>query len=213
VETRDRIFEAAVRLFSERKFEEVTVEMITESADVGKGTFFNYFASKESVIAHYFEVIANIFAQSVPRQIEQLHHIQAAPPTQRDLLQAEEQFWLQIMAIIHQLAEFDSKSRRFARTLLALSQTNEVVRKESLLIKQHLLEAAQEMIRLEQEIGLIRADFPPDIIARFLRNVYFSTVTEWAQKEESDTQSLVEILDINYRIARDAVRAPALRNS
>ncbi|MGA2719724.1 MAG: helix-turn-helix domain-containing protein [Candidatus Acidiferrales bacterium] len=42
-ETRDRLFHSALKLFAERGYQETTVEAITEAADVGKGTFFNYF--------------------------------------------------------------------------------------------------------------------------------------------------------------------------
>lgn len=50
-ETRRRIFEAAVELFRSKGFDATTVEEITEKADVGRGTFFNYFPRKESVLA------------------------------------------------------------------------------------------------------------------------------------------------------------------
>lgn len=50
-ETRQRIFEAAISLFRERGFEATTVDEITERADVGRGTFFNYFPRKEAVLA------------------------------------------------------------------------------------------------------------------------------------------------------------------
>jgi AcrR family transcriptional regulator len=54
-ETRQRIFEAAVSLFRERGFEATTVDEITEKADVGRGTFFNYFPRKEAVLAWWSE--------------------------------------------------------------------------------------------------------------------------------------------------------------
>lgn len=52
-ETRERIFRAALQLFAQRGFLETTVEDITEAADVGKGTFFNYFPTKEHVLATF----------------------------------------------------------------------------------------------------------------------------------------------------------------
>ena len=52
-ETRECIFRAALKLFAERGVFATTVEDITEAADVGKGTFFNYFPSKEHVLAGF----------------------------------------------------------------------------------------------------------------------------------------------------------------
>src|SRR5208283_2404466 len=55
-ETRLRLFRCAVHLFAERGFPNVTVEDITEAADVGKGTFFNYFESKDHVLGVMAEI-------------------------------------------------------------------------------------------------------------------------------------------------------------
>ena len=55
-ETRVRLFRCALRLFAERGFPNVTVEDITEAADVGKGTFFNYFESKDHVLGVMAEI-------------------------------------------------------------------------------------------------------------------------------------------------------------
>src|ERR1700691_1565835 len=50
---RQRLFDAAMRLFAKRGFTETTVEDITNAADVGKGTFFNYFPSKEELLTAF----------------------------------------------------------------------------------------------------------------------------------------------------------------
>src|ERR1700677_5071044 len=52
-DVRARLFRAAIELFGSRGFTATTVEDITERADVGKGTFFNYFPSKEHLMMAY----------------------------------------------------------------------------------------------------------------------------------------------------------------
>src|ERR1700676_606300 len=54
-EIRERLFRAALRLFAERGYLETTVEDITDAADDGQGSFFNYFPTKEHVLATYGE--------------------------------------------------------------------------------------------------------------------------------------------------------------
>ena len=54
-ETKRRIYVAALELFHEKGFEHTTVDEITERADVAKGTFFNYFPHKESVLSFLSE--------------------------------------------------------------------------------------------------------------------------------------------------------------
>src|ERR1700687_1506495 len=53
---RERLFRAALDLFAQRGFAETTVEDITEAADVGKGTFFNYFPSKDHILLAFGEM-------------------------------------------------------------------------------------------------------------------------------------------------------------
>src|SRR5216684_4690546 len=53
---RERLFRAALKLFSEKGFQATTVEDITNAADVGKGTFFNYFPGKEHILLAFGEM-------------------------------------------------------------------------------------------------------------------------------------------------------------
>ena len=52
-ELRERILRAALDIIARQGFFATTVEQITEAADVGKGTFFNYFPSKEHALAGF----------------------------------------------------------------------------------------------------------------------------------------------------------------
>lgn len=48
--TRERVFEAAVRLFARQGYAATSVEQITREAGVAKGTFFVHFATKDAVV-------------------------------------------------------------------------------------------------------------------------------------------------------------------
>ena len=49
-ETHRRLMKVALQLFREQGYEATTVEEITKAADVAKGTFFNYFETKEAIL-------------------------------------------------------------------------------------------------------------------------------------------------------------------
>ncbi|MGD1075472.1 MAG: TetR family transcriptional regulator, partial [Thermodesulfovibrionales bacterium] len=53
IETREKIFRVALQLLAERGFSATTIDAIAEGADIGKGTFFNYFENKESILLQF----------------------------------------------------------------------------------------------------------------------------------------------------------------
>jgi AcrR family transcriptional regulator len=68
--THEAIADAAMRLFGERGFDEVTVEEVAEAADVSRKTVFNYFPAKEDLV----------FRAGVERRAELVAAIRARPP-------------------------------------------------------------------------------------------------------------------------------------
>src|SRR5438132_11247396 len=66
-ETRNHIFQAAMKLFEKKGAFKTTVEEITAEADVGKGTFFNYFPSKEAIFGALAERKLGIITRAVER--------------------------------------------------------------------------------------------------------------------------------------------------
>ncbi len=56
-QTKKKIIDAFSKLVSERSYDEVTVEMIIQEADVGKTTFYRYFHDKADVMSERFKMI------------------------------------------------------------------------------------------------------------------------------------------------------------
>ena len=52
-EIQQRLYDVALKLFRRQGFNETTVEQITNETGVAKGTFFNYFPSKESLLSSF----------------------------------------------------------------------------------------------------------------------------------------------------------------
>ncbi len=194
-ETRERIFEAAMRLLTERDFEAVTVEMITDAAEVGKGTFFNYFASKEAVVAYQLDTLL----RRLTGQFHLIYTALKADPGSR----SEAAIWPQIVAITHLAAERDAGSRRLTRTLLALSLTDPLVREASLRVQQRIIEIGTELIRIGQARGELRADLPAGYLADHLVQTYFQVLYCWAQSDSDE--SLHHALDRTYALIRDGL--------
>ncbi len=64
-QVRQALVHHALRLFEERGFESVTVEDVTEAADVSRTTFFRYFASKEEVLLAWMRDVGDQVAEAL----------------------------------------------------------------------------------------------------------------------------------------------------
>lgn len=66
-ETRSRLLDAALRLMAEKGMEGVPINEITEAADVGFGSFYNYFESKEAIYAALLDWVFEEFGNALDR--------------------------------------------------------------------------------------------------------------------------------------------------
>ncbi|AUT76802.1 TetR/AcrR family transcriptional regulator [Paraburkholderia hospita] len=66
-ETRDRMLDAAFGLVTQKGMDCVTINEITEAADVGFGSFYNHFESKEGIFVALVEWLSEEFANALDR--------------------------------------------------------------------------------------------------------------------------------------------------
>lgn len=165
-ETRLRLFRCALQLFSERGFPNVTVEDITQAADVGKGTFFNYFESKEHVLG----VMAEI----------QLGKVREAAA-----LASHGQFSIQssLRHLFHRAAEEPGRSPDLARALISCFLASEGVRG---LIKLNMKEGRRiiaRMIAEGQKQGEIEPLLKKERVAIQVLQAFMGTILLWSLHE------------------------------
>jgi AcrR family transcriptional regulator len=68
-ETRSRLLDAALHLMSEKGMEGVAINEITEAADVGLGSFYNHFESKEAIYSALMDWVFEEFADTLNRLV------------------------------------------------------------------------------------------------------------------------------------------------
>ena len=71
-ETQSRLLNAALRLMAEKGMEGVAINEITESADVGFGSFYNYFESKEAIYATLLDWVFEAFRNALDRLVRDI---------------------------------------------------------------------------------------------------------------------------------------------
>lgn len=166
-EMRERIFRTALKLFATRGFAETTVEDITEAADVGKGTFFNYFPSKEHVLFAF----ADMQVGKIERGAESVR--QGKVPV-REMLRNT----------VAELAVEPGKSAALVRAIFGTALSHPQLRT---FMKEQMRRGREQVavvIRLGQERGEIRDDFAAEALARSVHQAFFGGLILWALDDE-----------------------------
>ena len=184
--TRERIFRAALDLFAERGVVATTVEDLTEAADVGKGTFFNYFPSKEHVLGGFGAM-----------QLAKAHAVLAEQPGRT--LRAT------LGRMVHALAEEPGRSPALVRSILAANLSSEPVRRLMLAnLDRGRRELARALARAQKQ-GEVRRDRKAADLALYFQLSYFGAALYWAWHPGT---SLTRRLDRTMDLFWEGVKRP-----
>jgi AcrR family transcriptional regulator len=167
-EVRERLYREALRLFAERGYERTTVEHITEAADVGKGTFFNYFPTKEHVLARLGEDRLKIFALA-------LEEARAGKRAIPEILSGT----------AHRLAMSRGYAPELMRSIFVAHATSAPVREQLHQSMQRCRRMMTEIIGLGQQRGAVRRDMDAARLSRILQQVFMGVTLTWALNPET----------------------------
>ncbi|MFC4118767.1 TetR/AcrR family transcriptional regulator [Nonomuraea zeae] len=176
-ETRQAVHEAALRLVLEHGFDAVTVEAISDAANISRRTFSNYFAGKEDALLYGEE-----------QRVRQLVDLVRAQP-------AGLSAWEALCGALQSLSEImgEPDRERVLRARLAK-------RHPSLLARQLATMATLER-ELADAVAGRASDVPPRVLGAAFMTAMRLANQEWA--EEGQTRTFVEVvLETLGQIAR-----------
>jgi AcrR family transcriptional regulator len=174
-ETRERLFRAALDLFTRKGFTETTVEDITEAADVGKGTFFNYFPSKDHILLAFGEM--------------QLAKLDSAVGEARAGHEPLPQF---LRSLGVRMTQEPIRNPGIVRSLLQAYLSTTEVRGAMLDLQKRIHALHTEIILLGQERGEIRSDLPAAEMALVFRQTIFGTLLFWSLHGDASIDARME---------------------
>src|SRR5262245_54467592 len=174
-ELRERLFRSALELFASKGYAETTVWDITEAADVGKGTFFNYFPSKEHILMAFGEM-----------QLSRLESV-ICEAEQSDLPMREV-----MRTLVMRMTEEPVRNPAIVRALLQANLSSVPVRGEMVRIHDRNRALLGRLIRHGQERGEIRGDLAAEEIAQVWRQTIFGTLMFWSLTGDATLTARIE---------------------
>lgn len=162
-EIRERLFRAALRLFTAQGFAETTVEDITNAADVGKGTFFNYFPSKDHILLAFGDM--------------QIGKLEESIAMARDTGMPMPEF---LRELTRRMTAEPQQHPSMIRTILQANLSSPAVREGMTRNHRRGQELLTELMRLGQERGEISRELDPAEIALVFRQAVFGTLLIWS---------------------------------
>lgn len=164
-----RIVDAAFELFRTAGFDATTMDVIAEKAEVSRGTLFNYFPTKDSLLMPYANELFNEYVQP-----EVLSYLDTQPTT----LDAVRFLFMSIYEHVLALPAIDRALRHefFAPPPETKACSN---------IGTGFFETLVTIVRYGRQRGEVRDDIPLENLARYVGVLYVSLLYNSTEDEQS----------------------------
>jgi AcrR family transcriptional regulator len=176
--TRRAIIETAVRLFGGHGIDAVTVEQIAAAADIGKGTIYNYFPTKEDIVV--------AFMVDLESQVQVKVQARASHRAQRD---AQRSVAAILIDFVQRQFELKRRHHAFVRVFLGHMFMHTEQFLPHMVQMQKVIDPPLEALFSElQRRGRIRADVDLAELVLVFKTVQLGLTALWAVEGPPFTQ-------------------------
>ena len=169
---RQRILRAAEKLFTSRRFDEVTTDDIMHAAGVGKGTIYRYFKGKDDI---FFQIAINGFDELCILLDKEVPKHRA--------------FKEKLLLICQEISSF-LNTRRHLLQIMVIEDTlmfwlKQDIRKQWMAKLDELMTKVAKVLSEGIQEGQIRSDIPPKVLAYSL----IGMIRIWVQYLDTDSNT------------------------
>ncbi len=166
--TKEKIFKTAILLFTEKGYENTTVQEITEKADVAKGTFFSHFPTKDSILTYLGEQRIELMKEWLVKDLA--------------YLQSAKEKIIKLFEVLAQVNEEDKiMTKLISYEILKKMYSTEIEQEAENQLELKLL--MEQIIKEGQQNGEFTLEFQPNQVADILIGIYFFILLRWLSKE------------------------------
>lgn len=175
-ETRSRIREAAVDLFTEQGYEATKVSEICERADVARQTFFNHYPAKRDVLTTLFDIGLEMMAATLDSACERGANTRA-----------------RLHLFFHDAVGPAVELGPFGRDLVShvVNSADDVERPE---FAQRVSNVFLELVQRGIELGDVTRRYPPEALAELVEGSLVTLIRDWTARGGFDPLARVDQL-------------------
>ncbi len=159
--TKERIFNAALNLFSQKGYDSVSLREIAEEVGIRKSSIYSHYPSKEAILMDIFDYFTQQFENNPVVNIDEIELNKSNP-----LLEDPELFYHKGSEAIKQMV-FQETNLKIWKLILIQMHHNEKIKlffQNEILVKPLIF--WNEFFTILKEKGIIREDINPKLLAK-----------------------------------------------
>ena len=166
IDTRRRILLAAIRIFGEKGIERATVDGIAAAADVGKGTIYNYFQTKEEIVVAFLVEVEHAVQTQVTSLVTERRSLESA-----------------LVRLVNLQFSLKAPHHPFVRVFLAQMMARETPESPWIRQMQSVIDPPlRQLFSWHQQHGSLRRDVDVEGLIAVFKVVHLGLTAVWAME-------------------------------